>query len=355
MLEPRIATKTLAAIDAAMFNDQGAKFRTLLKPLIAKMDDAYRGEGAPFRSHLGVSLIGKDCARELWYGFNWAVKPVFPAQTLRIFNRGHLEEARFLALLQLINCELWFETEDGGQFRVSHVNGHMGSSLDGVARNIPDLNPGDLAYTEFKTANHATFTKIKKNGIMAEKAQHYTQMQVCMHKASLPFGLYIVGNKNNDELYAEIIELNPEYAQSFLDRGESIVFLREAPKKLSRSKTFYKCKYCDDLPICHGTEKPEINCRTCDFSKAEVDGSWTCDKKVAAEVLDENGAPLQCIDTDGKYTGCREHVYNPNLLNVKKFVGENGVYKLDLHNGSTVNIGGIHTSSADLRLGDDYA
>ena len=65
-----LATKTKLAIDTALEVDGGAKFRSLLREAINACGDAFDPEEQTFRSHLGCSLLGKQCARELWYSFS---------------------------------------------------------------------------------------------------------------------------------------------------------------------------------------------------------------------------------------------------------------------------------------------
>ena len=59
-----LATKTKLAIDTALEVDGGAKFRSLLREAINACGDAFDPEEQTFRSHLGCSLLGKQCARE---------------------------------------------------------------------------------------------------------------------------------------------------------------------------------------------------------------------------------------------------------------------------------------------------
>src|SRR6266853_4197332 len=70
--KPIIATKTLEAIDQAITADGGASFRKILRHTISQAEDAYSVESDGFRSHLGASIIGNDCYRQIWYMFRWA-------------------------------------------------------------------------------------------------------------------------------------------------------------------------------------------------------------------------------------------------------------------------------------------
>ena len=91
------------------------------------------------RRHLGASVIGKKCARELWYLFRWSLERKHSAQLLRLFNRGHLEEARFVGYLRAVGIEVWDTNPDSKgkdgkpeQWRIEDHAGHFGGSLDGV-------------------------------------------------------------------------------------------------------------------------------------------------------------------------------------------------------------------------------
>lgn len=46
--------------------------------------EARQGDG--FRDHLGASLIGKSCARALWYDFRWATPARHTGRILRLFE-----------------------------------------------------------------------------------------------------------------------------------------------------------------------------------------------------------------------------------------------------------------------------
>lgn len=56
---------------------------------------------------LGASQIGRECERQLWYGFRWATMgEAFDGRMLRLFNRGHREEAVFVEELRGIGCDV---------------------------------------------------------------------------------------------------------------------------------------------------------------------------------------------------------------------------------------------------------
>jgi hypothetical protein len=271
----RLATKTLALIEQKINADQGSKFRENLGKVISHIGDAYDPDNTPFRSHMGASLIGGECSRAIWYTFRWFTRPNHDARLLRLFNRGHLEEARFIAILLTIGCEVYQQDANGKQFRISHSNGHFGGSSDGIVLNIPDA-PNQYVLAEFKTHGEKSFTALEKDGVAVVKPEHVVQMNIYMEKMKIPLGLYMAVNKNTDKIHAELIVAEKEIAESHLELADYLVYLEEPPKKLNESAGYYKCRFCDHRPVCHLKAQPDSNCRTCAFSKPMDNAEWLC-------------------------------------------------------------------------------
>ncbi|QYC96782.1 Cas4-domain exonuclease [Stenotrophomonas phage BUCT626] len=316
-----IADKTLAAINHVMTADQGGSFREWEGKIMPHMDDAWRGSEEPFRSHMGASLIGGDCARAVWLSWHWVTRPKFDGRMLRLFNRGHMEEARFLAMLQAIGCHAANQDENGKQWRISGGGGHFGGSGDGKAFGLPDVNHGQVVLLEFKTHSEKSFNKLagtgwsayledlyagKKGmfngkGVREAKPQHYTQMQIYMRKMGYEVTLYAAVNKNTDEIYMELVLLNPEHADRYLDLAETLVRMEEAPKRISKNPGWFTCKWCDHQRVCHKLGGvPDRNCRTCKFASPIMgNGEWLCKK--TGEVLPK----------EKQFIGCTEYIVNP--------------------------------------------
>lgn len=289
----RMAVKTMAAIEAQIESDQGAKFRTCLGQVIGMMGDAYRGEEPPFRKHLGASVLGDKCARKLWYGFRWFTRTRFPGRVLRLFNRGHLEEARFIAMLMCIDVTVYQQDKEGKQFRISFAGGHGGGSGDGVGYGIPDA-PTTYVQLEFKTHNEASFVKLKKEGVRFAKYEHYVQMQAYMRKMGLALALYCAVHKDTDTIHMELVELDPIFADQRIDHGTNIIFEPVPPKKIGNppSAGNWDCKYCDHRGVCHLKAVPDRNCRTCVKSKPLPSGDWLC--TLTGNTLSEADQYLAC-------------------------------------------------------------
>jgi len=274
------AKRTEAAIDAAIAADGGNRFRELLLKHLPKIADAYRKDDAAdnFRSHLGASQIGKECDRALWLGWRWSYVRSFQPRILRLFNRGHQEEARFLAMLDMIDVQ-FHQPEDGSQERISDHGGHFGSALDGVLWGVPDA-PGEWILGEFKTHNTKSFCDLVVKGVQVSKPEHYAQMQTCMARRGIFKTLYLAVNKNDDDIFGQIVRYDQPAAQSKLVRARDIIVARDAPKRLSEDPSNFKCGVCDAKQRCHFPQQvePPKNCRTCRHSLADIpSGTWGCE------------------------------------------------------------------------------
>ena len=337
-----VAHKTMAAIEMAIDKDKGAAFRLAQKELLPKMDDAYRGKEDAHRSHFGFSNIGETCARKLWFSWKWVMAKKFPARVLRLFNRGHLEEARFLAMLVAAGFDVHFETADGGQFKFADHNGHAGSAFDGVVIGLPELEAGTPALTEMKTHADKSYKEVVRKGVREAKWVHYVQMQVYMRKAQVEWALYMAVNKNDDDLYCELIKFEPLVADRYIDRAGMILNSDEAPPRVNDSPGWYECKWCDYNEMCHQAKLPEINCRTCMHSSPVGNAKWHC---VHHNVEISKADQLQ---------GCNTHMFNPHLLNGAEVIdgdSAEGWMKIKWC-GQDLNLGEGGLTSIQLENGD---
>lgn len=278
----RLAVQTKRAIDLAIERDQGSMFRVWSGRVLPHIGDAYRETDKPFRKHLGASIVGGKCARAIWYSFRWYTLKRFTGRLLRLFNRGHLEEGRFIAMLLMIGCKVMQQDAQGKQFTISDAAGHFGGSGDGVVFGCPDLGPNIPALLECKTHGEKSYKELVEKGVQQAKPEHYVQMQTYMRKMQLSYGLYFAVNKNNDEIHLEIVEIAPEFADQYIDRGVKIVWMTQPPQKLQRaSPGYFECRFCDHMPVCLQGAQVHKTCRSCQFSAPLDDGSkeWGCKLK----------------------------------------------------------------------------
>lgn len=228
------------------------------------------------RKHLGMSEIGNDCSRQLWYKFRWMYNEVHSGRMLRLFKRGHREEHRYVEILKGIGCEVFQHDENGKQFRASGVMGHYGGSCDGVA--LTPWMKGVPFLLEFKTHNQKSFDKYLEIGVHKSKPQHYSQMCSYGFKMKLDYAIYFPENKNTDEIRVSVIKLDHNEGMLLEIKAEKIIGSQTAPERISDNPAYYKCKYCPALDLCHKNAKPLKNCRSCVMAMPIDDGKWKCER-----------------------------------------------------------------------------
>lgn len=312
------------------------------------------------RWHLGASIIGRDCARAIWYTHRWVRKERFDGRMLRLFDRGHREEERIIGWLRGAGVTVESEDEGGQQFRVVTHGGHFGGSMDSLLANLPIKKlKGLTVLGEYKTHNAKSFANVSALGCRKAKPEHYTQQQVYMHHKGLLFSIYIAVCKDDDELYIELIEYDREHAEAADARALSILTTDQPPLRIDSNPAFWKCKMCVFKPVCHGTETPEVNCRTCAHAGLGPDGTWLCvrHKYIFTKEYEESGHGGEEARVKAGIVrmkdGCPDHVFNPYMLNGVEFQGGNEAENyatLKLPDGRIVNNGPNHTPSRELCL-----
>jgi hypothetical protein len=257
------------------------------------------------RWHLGASLIGHECSRYLWYVFRWCGHQVGSGENdeerhnnlgrvQRLFNRGHREESRYVEYLQGIGAEVWTTQPSGEQYRMAAVNGHYGGSLDGVCKLPARYGIDEPLLLEFKTNGTGKgFNDLDDLGLAVAKPQHFTQMSAYGFEYKLRYGLYMNTNKNDDDMYIEVVKLNWQQAEQFKAKAERIIISDEPPPRLAENPTYFKCVYCDMKKVCHEGALPERNCRSCKFAQPRSEGEWFCNAHNA--IIPRHIVPEGCM------------------------------------------------------------
>jgi len=271
------------------------------------------------RPHLGASMIGRRCPREVWYSFRWAYQVQHGGRLARLFNRGHEEEHRVVALLRAMDIDVWdykerllLNTEDPDEYvcvpweQTDHGawledvhddpvhirratdsgmgpsqwgfnDGHFAGSADGVIQGVERWFPSccDFGLLEIKTSNEKSFKTMVSKGVLSSKMEHYAQMQIYMGELELKWALYIVVNKNDDDIYVEVVRFKEEVYRFYKDRAKSIIESRNAPPRLSEDPSWFECRFCDFRETCHYGKEPQKNCRSCAYASAGEAG-WRC-------------------------------------------------------------------------------
>ena len=137
-------------------------------------DDLEEKEKFTPRHYLGVSQIGSENDRMLWFIFRWSMPIDIEPRVSRLLDLGNLLEDHLVEKMRKIKgAKIYDKTKDGKQFGAKAFGGHVSGHIDGLAKNIPGLNPDETYLLEFKTANDRRFSELKKLGSYCDWSQEY--------------------------------------------------------------------------------------------------------------------------------------------------------------------------------------
>lgn len=304
----------------------------LPKPTASTVSAIYRAYEATNEQRDGrsisVSTLAEECERKLFYDFRWASPhEAIPGRTLRIFETGNIEEERWVENLRMIGCEVVDREANGKQIMVEACGGHVRGYLDSEILGLPEA-PKTIHVGEIKSHNLKSFTALKKDGVRKSKPLHYCQLQTYMYRRNRERGIYLAVCKDNDELYAERVELDAVYVMRMLARAQRIIDADAPPSKLHEDpnhKMAFACGWCKHKGVCHEHDMPRVNCRTCLYSSPEEGGSWSCARF---------NKPLS---NDEQQAGCPAHLTLPGLVPGRQIDAseEDETVTYELWNGAT--------------------
>lgn len=230
------------------------------------------------RNHLGVSLIGEDCARKLWYIFRWCKLEQFDGRMRRLFHRGTEEEKEFIRKLYLLGFFVRsIDPTTNKQYRFSSIGGHYGGSGDSILLMPWDRgDDGQRLLGEFKTHNLKQFKLLESQRVKISHPKHWAQMCEYGFEFKTRYALYCGICKDNDEVHFEFLELDWNYAQILRNKAQNIIISKFAPPRISDNPDYHICKFCHFSGICHRHEATDVNCRSCRHSEPIENEKWKC-------------------------------------------------------------------------------
>ena len=270
------------------------------KQLETRVYEAYEKIQELPRQHMGASQLGHACDRWLWLQFRHAVIERHSGRMLLLFRRGHEEESRIVAHLKKVGISVNNTGEDQISFDFGcHVKGSCDGVIDGIKGFIEER-----LILECKTHSEKSFKDLKESGVKKSKPMHWVQCCVYGFGAGCKYALYFAVNKNTDEIYIEILELDFDIAISAIERGHRIALSDRMPEPCpGAGPSWYQCKYCPAYAMCWEKQPTQqVNCRTCAHSTAAKDGTFGCEHWLAT------------IPIDAQHAGCEDHVLHPDML-----------------------------------------
>lgn len=281
-------------------------------PTLEAIDDAIvareAANDAP-RGYLGMSAIGDDCARKLWFNFRWAHGSEWTADVLRRFEDGHRGEDLMADRLRMLGkLELHTET-NGEQFGFSAHGGHFRGHMDGALRGLIQA-PVTWHVWEHKVSETAPKLEAikashgEKGALKEWSPRYYAQAQVYMHYSGMTRHYLTADTPGGRRSFAVRTDYDKDEAERLEARALRIIQAPEPPAGVSESPSWWQCKSCSARHVCHRGEHFRVNCRTCIHATPEMDGDarWSC----ALHGVD--------LSTDQQAKGCDQHRVIPALI-----------------------------------------
>jgi hypothetical protein len=264
------------------------------------IQDALEAQGEDWESvSVPAGDIGVECDRAIWLAFRRASVPeTIDWRKRRIFERGNIEEERLLDLLKLVGVTVW-----GEQDRVRAVGGHLRGKIDGRALGLLEAAKTEHI-VECKSAKQEVFRKVAKEGVRNGKPEHYATFQFYMHGLGINRVLYMMSNKNDEDLHIERVHYDVDFAIRAVARIERIINMPEPPSRLCTKRDDFRGLFCRQAAVCWGESMPRVHCRSCLHSTPLMDGNagWDCARWQK---------PLSLAEQDA---GCPAHLFIPPML-----------------------------------------
>ena len=207
--------------------------------------------GQTKRLYLGASRLGVACERQLQ--FEYAQAPVdhgrdFQGRILRIFERGHLNEASMVTWLRGAGFDLRTHKANGEQYGFSVAEGRLQGHIDGVFVSGPDGFKYPALW-ESKCLGAKSWRDVEKKGLAISKPVYAAQ--VAVYQAYLDLhehpAIFTAVNADTMEIYAELIPFDAALAQRMSDRAARVITATEASELLPRAfadPSHFECKFC---------------------------------------------------------------------------------------------------------------
>ncbi|PFX11361.1 hypothetical protein AWC38_SpisGene24952 [Stylophora pistillata] len=201
---------------------------------------------SPRRKHLGPSQIGHGCERKLWLDLHKSEnrdRVSYGYQQHDLFERGHWEEERVLSYLK--RTGFWI---DQTQVPVQSCHPDFKGTMD--AR-IIDLRTGETYVLEIKTMKQEHFKRLMKKGCQETQFGYWVQCQCYMGMSNIPQTLFVVRNKNTEELYEEIIPFDAKLYDLLLQKFKRIQESKGPPLGYTAlTKPHFECAWCAYTDFC---------------------------------------------------------------------------------------------------------
>lgn len=278
-----------------------------------------------YSNSLGAGWVGMPCERAAWYKLRHCRMPVFDAAALKRFDDGHHSEDVAISRIRMVPGIEWHshDPETGKQY--GYEKPFQKGFYDGVVRGLiqspKKWHVGEIKCSEdWQGLEKAAVKMGPKNALMEWNMVYYGQAQKYMHEEGLDRHYLVAVSPGGRKWTSARTEYNVTFALQQEAKIDRIIYSEEAPSKIADSPTSFSCKFCDFASVCHGTELPDRDCRTCiNVTPDRNLGAWVC------------ALGRQLVT-------CDQHRFNPSMLKREQ---------IDVQNGSIVYADGYVDAGPD--------
>lgn len=283
------------------------------------------------RHSLGMSAIGKECERELFYSFRKCSSDSYNIIGIKAAYDGDLQEIEMAAKLKKLPYIELFDRDPSNpdkQIGYTLLLGHFRGHFDGIIKGILE-SPGTWHVWEHKSKKETLFNKLKKlrdehgekKALELWDIMYYCQAQIYMHCSKTTRHFMTVTTPGGRDDISIRTEYNAKKAELIIEKAQRIIFDNSLPAKINDSPEYFGCRFCDHKEVCHFKEFPLVNCKTCRYRKPVKDSENYCHLK--NEIIDRNHLNI----------GCEKHIYYPALIQAKLIEHQSDCCIYQLENG----------------------
>ncbi len=232
-------------------------------PTLEAVDAAICAEQTPRTSkNIGFGVIGHPCRLKIFNDINSTEPEIFSAETLRIFNNGHSDEAIMASYLRKVkDIELHTHDPDRGgkQYKLDNLDGRLTGRLDGAIKGLKQA-PVKWHPWEHKSVNEKKFDKFEKlkkqygekNVLKIWDEIYFSQAQMNMYHMGLDRHYLTVSTPGVRKYSSARTELDKGYAEALIRKADYIINAEIPPEKISNNPDDFICRFCRWKDLCHG-------------------------------------------------------------------------------------------------------
>ena len=215
----------------------------------------------PGRDYLGMSALGDECSRRLWYSVHDPLQEQFDAATLKRFADGNDCEQVLINRIRLVSgiTLLTLDPHTGRQYRLEGCDGKLKGHPDGFVLGLLQ-SPKTWHVFEVKACGEKTFNKLvklkaekgEKNALAAFNPIYHIQAQLYMGYAELTRHWLVCCTPGARDWISVRTEFDPVAFETLKDKAERILNARAPLAKLSNDPSWWICRTCQYHARCHG-------------------------------------------------------------------------------------------------------